>query len=66
MPPVDEQIDFPQVGARARMWSRFERDLEAWLQTPDGAFAAWLARVGGGAGSAQAAHDDLSVVGREA
>ena len=60
--PVDEQIEFPQVGARARMWSRFERDLEAWLQTPDGAFAAWLA----GAGRAQAPHDDLGVVGREA
>ena len=62
---VDEQIEFPQAGARARRWSRFERDLATWLRTPEGAFATWLAR-GGDAGSAHAAHDDLRVIGREA
>ena len=62
---VDEQIEFPRAGARARRWSRFERDLALWLRTPEGAFATWLAR-GGEAGGAEPPHDDLCVVGREA
>ena len=27
---------FPEYGARARRWSRFERDLREWLETPGG------------------------------
>ncbi|HWM10886.1 MAG TPA: hypothetical protein VNO82_16135 [Solirubrobacteraceae bacterium] len=42
--PVDEQQDFPLVGARARAFKRFERDLEAWLATAEGRFAVWSAR----------------------
>ena len=34
---------FPTVGARARIIKRFERDLAAWLATPDGQFAQWRA-----------------------
>jgi hypothetical protein len=67
MAPVDEQTSFPSAGARARRWSRFERDLRAWLATPEGAFATWLACVGlGGAGGAEAPDDDLGVVRGEA
>jgi hypothetical protein len=38
-----EPTDFPRYGSRARAWSRFERDLRAWLETPEGRFAAWRA-----------------------
>ena len=37
---------FPRYGARARTWSRFERDLREWLATPEGRFAAWRATQG--------------------
>ena len=33
--------EFPTCGFRARRWLRFERDLQAWLETPEGRFAAW-------------------------
>jgi len=36
--------EFPAVGARARALKRFERDLRAWLATPDGQFATWAAQ----------------------
>jgi hypothetical protein len=36
--------DFPRAGSRARRMQRFERDLRAWLRTPEGRFAAWEAR----------------------
>lgn len=39
--PQDERADFPRTGVRARRWYRFERDLHAWLSTPEGRFAAW-------------------------
>lgn len=39
-----ERQDFPDVGSRARRFKRFERDLRAWLETPEGRFAAWRAR----------------------
>jgi hypothetical protein len=39
--PKDE---FPRAGSRARRMQRFERDLRAWLLTPEGRFAAWEAR----------------------
>jgi hypothetical protein len=42
--PIEEREEFPQVGARARRFKRFERDLQAWLATPEGGFAAWRAR----------------------
>lgn len=42
--PQHERTDFPLVGARARRWGRFERDLSAWLASPEGRFAAWRAR----------------------
>jgi hypothetical protein len=42
--PVEEQIEFPRVGSRARRWGRFERDLRAWMESPPGRFAAWEAR----------------------
>ena len=35
---------FPEYGARARRWRRFESDLRAWLDSPEGRFAAWRAR----------------------
>jgi len=38
---------FPRYGARARAWMRFERDLGAWLETPEGRFAAWRAARAG-------------------
>jgi len=34
---------FPVAGFRARRWQRFERDLHAWLETPEGRFASWRA-----------------------
>ena len=43
--PDEERQDFPLVGARARQFKRFERDLERWLETPDGRFATWYARA---------------------
>jgi hypothetical protein len=36
--------DFPRTGSRARRMQRFERDLRAWLATPEGRFATWAAR----------------------
>jgi hypothetical protein len=41
--PAEEQDDFPSAGFRARRWLRFERDLEAWLASPEGHFARWRA-----------------------
>lgn len=38
-----EQADFPRVGYRARRWNRFERDLYAWMNRPEGQFECWLA-----------------------
>lgn len=38
------ESDFPRFGARARCWRRFEDDLHAWLETPEGLFATWRAR----------------------
>jgi hypothetical protein len=35
--------EFPRAGFRARRWLRFERDLQAWLDTPEGRFAVWCA-----------------------
>jgi hypothetical protein len=40
---ADELTDFPVAGFRARRWLRFERDFQAWLDTPDGRFARWCA-----------------------
>ena len=40
----EPEIWFPEYGARARRWNRFERDLRAWLETPEGRFAEWRAR----------------------
>jgi hypothetical protein len=42
--PLQEREGFPHAGFRARRWLRFERDLNAWLATPDGRFAAWRAQ----------------------
>ena len=39
--PIEEREEFPTAGFRARRWLRFERDLQAWLDTPEGRFAAW-------------------------
>ena len=42
--PSDElREEFPKAGFRARRWLRFERDLQAWLDTPEGRFASWCA-----------------------
>jgi hypothetical protein len=41
--PVEELEEFPKAGFRARRWLRFERDLAAWLETPEGRFASWTA-----------------------
>jgi hypothetical protein len=41
--PVEELDHFPSCGFRARRWLRFERDLAAWLQTPEGRFAVFCA-----------------------
>lgn len=35
--------DFPQFGARARQWRRFEDAFRTWLDTPEGRFAQWRA-----------------------
>jgi hypothetical protein len=43
--PEEERHEFPAVGARARSFRRFERDLEAWLATAEGRFAVWSARA---------------------
>jgi hypothetical protein len=40
----DDGDEFPRAGYRARRWRRFERDLHAWLATPEGRFAAWRAQ----------------------
>lgn len=40
-----DRDDFPLHGARARLWGRFERDLRAWLGTPEGRFAQWRAQA---------------------
>jgi hypothetical protein len=42
-PPIEELEEFPSCGFRARRWLRFERDLSAWLQTPEGQFAVYCA-----------------------
>jgi hypothetical protein len=41
--PVEELEEFPKAGFRARRWLRFERDLYAWLGSPEGKFAQWCA-----------------------
>ena len=61
--PDEERQEFPLVGARARQFKRFERDLADWLETAEGRFAVWSART---AVAADAAHHDLSLVRREA
>lgn len=67
MLPPEERADFPVLGARARAFKRFERDLADWLATAEGRFAQFSARRAlGGAVSADAADHDLRVVGREA
>jgi hypothetical protein len=40
---VEELEEFPKAGFRARRWLRFERDLYAWLGSPEGRFAQWCA-----------------------
>jgi hypothetical protein len=42
--PVEEQTEFPALGARARQWRRFEDGLHTWLDTPQGRFVTWCAR----------------------
>jgi hypothetical protein len=42
--PAEEQDHFPSAGFRARRWLRFERDLAAWLASPEGNFAQWRAQ----------------------
>ena len=58
----DERVEFPSAGFRARRWQRFERDLEAWLETPDGRFARWRAEreLLDGAHAAQLAQSPLT------
>jgi len=41
--PVVELADFPTTGFRARTIARLERDLGAWMDTPEGRFACWAA-----------------------
>lgn len=41
---VEHSERFPHVGFRARRWQRFERDLHAWLRTPQGGFVRWCAQ----------------------
>ena len=48
--PLEELADFPRTGARARRQQRFERDLRAWLETPEGRFAAYTAATAARAG----------------
>jgi hypothetical protein len=43
--PEEERHGLPEVGARARGFRRFERDLESWLATAEGRFAVWYARA---------------------
>jgi hypothetical protein len=43
--PIDERVDLPTVGARARQLKRFERDLAAWLDSAEGRFAVFTARA---------------------
>jgi hypothetical protein len=38
------QDRIPAAGFRARRWNRFERDLHAWMESPEGRFAAWRAQ----------------------
>lgn len=38
------QDRIPTAGYRARRWNRFERDLHAWMESPEGRFAAWRAQ----------------------
>jgi hypothetical protein len=64
--PDEERQDFPLVGARARQFKRFERDLADWLESAEGRFEVWSARRRLGAVGAEPAYDDLSLVGREA
>jgi hypothetical protein len=59
--PYEENEDLPRAGVRARRWQRFERDLRAWLDTPEGRFASWRAARG-----AEAADEHLGMVGPEA
>lgn len=35
---------FPEFGARARTWRRFEDAFTGWLETPEGQFARWRAQ----------------------
>jgi hypothetical protein len=42
--PIEHAVRFPTVGYRAYRWQRFEEDLAAWLQTPEGRFSAWCAQ----------------------
>ncbi len=42
---MTREPDFPVHGARARLLARFDRDFRAWLDTPQGRFAVWEARV---------------------
>lgn len=39
------QDRIPAAGFRARRWNRFERDLHAWMESPEGRFAAWRAQT---------------------
>lgn len=39
------QDRIPSAGFRARRWNRFERDLHAWMASPEGRFAEWRART---------------------
>ena len=45
-PHEELREEFPTCGFRARRWLRFERDLMAWLATPEGQFATWEAAQG--------------------
>jgi hypothetical protein len=48
---TNEAEAFPRYGARARAWRRFEDDLRAWLETPEGRFATWRAVAVGALGA---------------
>lgn len=39
------QDRIPTAGFRARRWNRFERDLRAWMASPEGRFAEWRAKA---------------------
>ena len=45
------QDRIPTAGFRARRWNRFERDLRAWMASPEGRFAEWRAKALGGVSS---------------